>query len=164
MLKKILIISAIAFLFKSAQAQDGIDTALFKQYKVKKMWVWVKLPIFEKRTLNDSCKVEVYEFDTMSNITYQKNIQSCYGWSGSTESFNSYDAENRLIFTRQITDEGETQIKYSYNSKNDVIKVLQTRPTQPDSFVTYNDYTYYPIPDSHKIIPPNLFQLNFSFA
>ncbi len=140
--KKLIIIAGIIFLFNSSQAQDGIDTALFKQYKVKKMWVWVKLPIFEKRSMNDSCKVEIYEFDTLNRITYQFNGRKCYGWSGSTNSYNSYDSLNRLIYTRQLMEEGETQIYYHYNSKNDISRVIQIRPPEPDSFITDNYYTY----------------------
>jgi len=122
--------------------QDGIDTALFKELKVKKMWVYVKLPILPTKSLNDSCKVEVYEFDSLQRIRYQLNNVSCYGWSGSTENFNKYDAKSRLMHSKQIMEGAETNVYYFYNDKNDAIRILQNRPDQPDSFVTINRYVY----------------------
>ncbi|MFM9944277.1 MAG: hypothetical protein ACKVQB_03510 [Bacteroidia bacterium] len=140
--KKIILLFWITFFNINAKAQDGIDTALFKQYKVKKMWVWVKLPILPNRTLNDSCKVEIYELDTFERIVYQNNLMNCYGWGGSSESFNTYDNFSKIVFSKRITPEMETHIRYIYNSKNDIIKIIQTSPQRSDSFVTINDYIY----------------------
>ena len=141
-LKFVLFLLVIFIFVKQAHAQDGIDTALFKQYKVKKMWVYVKLPILPSRTLNDSCLVEIYNLDTLSRIIYQKNAKSCYGWGGSSENFNTYDSLNRIIHSRQLNEDNETLIRYYYNSKNDVIKIVQTSPQKSDSFITLNVYTY----------------------
>jgi hypothetical protein len=130
------------FFSHSAYAQDGIDTMLIKGYGIKKMKVWVKLPILPKRTLNDSCLAEIYEFDTLARITYQNNDMSCYGWGGSTENFNTYDTLNRIIFCKQLTDGQTTFIRYFYNLKNDLIKTVQSNPQFNDSMVIHNDYFY----------------------
>ena len=141
-LKCMLICLGIFMLAPLSQAQDGIDTALFKGYKVKKMWVYVKLPILPSRTLDDSCLVEIYNLDTLARIIYQKNAKSCYGWGGSSENFNTYDSLNRIIFSRQLNEDYETNIRYYYNNKNDVIKIIQNSPQKSDSFTTLNEYTY----------------------
>jgi len=140
--KHILLLIGVAILWSDSKAQEGIDTALFKHYKVKKMWVYVKLPIFVNRTLNDSCLAEIYHLDTLSRITYQKNAMGCYGWGNSTEDFNTYDSLNRIIYSKNITEEVETNVKYFYNSKNDVVKIIQKRPDRTDSMVLLNFYTY----------------------
>lgn len=140
--KVIFVILGIVFSNAAALAQDGIDTALFKQYKVKKMWVWVKLPILPHRTMDDSCKAEIYEIDTLARITYQNNAMSCYGWGSSSENFNTYDSLDRLIFSKQLSSGEETHIRYFYNSKNDIVKMVQTSPQRPDSFITANTYKY----------------------
>lgn len=142
MIKHILIVSFITMLWTNAKAQEGIDTGLFKHYKVKKMWVYVKLPIFVNRTLNDSCLAEIYNLDTLSRIVYQKNAMACYGWGNSTEDFNTYDSLDRIILSKNITEGVETNIKYYYNSKNEVVKIIQKRPDRADSMVILNFYTY----------------------
>ncbi len=138
----ILLLMLMCFEQNLSFGQDGIDTAIFKFYKVKKMWVWVKLPILPNKSLNDSCKAEIYEFDTLQRITYQNNRMSCYGWSNSSENFNTYDSKNRIVMSKRVTDEMTTFIKYFYNEKNDPIRIVQTSPQQPDSFETLNFYTY----------------------
>ena len=66
------------------------------------------------------------------------------GWlkNNPIERFNEYDSLDRIIFCRQLSGNDETHIKYYYNTKNDVIKIVQTSPQKPDSFVTLNDYSY----------------------
>jgi hypothetical protein len=125
-----------------SNAQEGIDTALFKGYGVKKMTVFVKLPLLPNKSMNDSCKTEVYEFDTLERITYENNILSCYGWSGTTAKYHTYDSLNRLIFTKELTENAITFSKFSYNSKGDMIRLVQTRPDLTDSFVLKNEYSY----------------------
>jgi len=141
-IKLIILLIPFVFLKSNLQAQDGIDTALFKHYKVKKMWVFVKLPILPNRTLDDSCMAEVYKMDTVSNIVYQNNLMSCYGWSNSNESFNTYDSLNRMKTSKTITENTETYIKYFYNSKHAIIKIVQSRPTSGDSMILLNKYNY----------------------
>ncbi len=141
-LKTLILIITISFCNSFALAQDGIDTSLFKHYKVKKMWVYVKLPIFPHRTMNDSCMSEVYELDTLARVIYQNNILSCYGWSGGSENFNTYDSLDRIIKSKSISKEEEIFSKYYYNDKNDIVKLVQTSPQKPDSFVVINQYRY----------------------
>lgn len=140
--KTLIIIIAAIFCNSKVKAQDGIDTALFKHYKVKKMWVWVKLPILPHRTMDDSCKAEIYEMDTFARITYQNKAMSCYGWGGSSESYNTYDTLDRIILSKTITEDGVIFSKYRYNANNDVLKIVQTSPQKPDSFLVSYLYLY----------------------
>lgn len=142
LLKTLIIILTTLWFNTIIQAQDGIDTALFKQYKVKKMWVWVKLPILPSRTLDDSCKAEIYEIDTFTRITYQNKAMKCYGWGGSSESYNTYDTLDRIILSKTILEEEVIYSKYFYNAKNDILKIVQTSLQKPDSFVINNFYIY----------------------
>ena len=142
LLKTLIIILTTLWFNTNIQAQDGIDTALFKQYKVKKMWVWVKLPILPSRTLDDSCKAEIYEIDTFTRITYQNKAMNCYGWGGSSESYNTYDTLDRIILSKTILEEEVIYSKYFYNAKNDILKIVQTSLQKPDSFVINNFYIY----------------------
>ena len=142
LLKTLIIILTTLWFNTIIQAQDGIDTALFKQYKVKKMWVWVKLPILPSRTLDDSCKAEIYEIDTFTRITYQNKAMNCYGWGGSSESYNTYDTLDRIILSKTILEEEVIYSKYFYNAKNDILKIVQTSLQKPDSFVINNFYIY----------------------
>ena len=138
LLKTLIIILTTLWFNTNIQAQDGIDTALFKQYKVKKMWVWVKLPILPSRTMDDSCKAEIYEIDTFTRITYQNKAMNCYGWGGSSESYNTYDTLDRIILSKTILEEEVIYSKYFYNAKNDILKIVQTSLQKPDSFVIKN--------------------------
>lgn len=140
--KQILLLIGIALLWSDSKAQDGIDTALFKHYKVKKMWVYVKLPIFANRTYNDSCLVESYNFDSSSRIISQKNNRTCYGWDGSFQSFNTYDSLGKLKLTKNIANDEITFTHYLYNLNNDIIKIVQLNPQTQDSFITLNNLTY----------------------
>ena len=142
LLKTLIIILTTLWFNTNIQAQDGIDTALFKQYKVKKMWVWVKLPILPSRTMDDSCKAEIYEIDTFTRITYQNKAMNCYGWGGSSESYNTYDTLDRIILSKTILEEEVIYSKYFYNAKNDILKIVQTSLQKPDSFVIKNFYIY----------------------
>lgn len=142
LLKTLIIILTTLWFNTNIQAQDGIDTALFKQYKVKKMWVWVKLPILPSRTLDDSCKAEIYEIDTFTRITYQNKAMNCYGWGGSSERYNTYDTLDRIILSKTILEEEVIYSKYFYNAKNDILKIVQTSLQKPDSFVIKNFYIY----------------------
>jgi len=141
--KKITTLFLCLFLFSQLiYAQDGIDTALFKQLGVKKMWVYVKLPILPKKSLKDSCKVEDYEMGKLGNILYENQAVSCYGWTGSSEKIHTYSASNHLVLTKSITEGHTTFIKFSYNIKSDIVKIVQNSPNEPDSMVTSIKISY----------------------
>ena len=125
-----------------AQSQDGIDTALFKKLGVKKMWVFVKLPILPHKTMNDSCKSEFYVFDSLYRMTYENNNKNCYGWGGSYENFNTYNNKNQIIFTRQVSYGKVSLIKYYYNSNGDADRIIHQSIENPDSVISLNQYTY----------------------
>ena len=50
LIAKITGLLCLTLMISNASAQSGIDTALFKQLGVKKMWVYVKLPILPKKS------------------------------------------------------------------------------------------------------------------
>jgi len=133
---------SLIFIISVANAQEGIDNELFKAYGVKKMTVFVKLPLLPNKTMNDSCKTEVYEFDTLERLIFENNILACYGWNGNSLKNNIYDSLNRLIFSKELSENITTFSKFSYNLNGDMIKLVQTRPDLTDSFVLKNEYSY----------------------
>ncbi|MCC6721197.1 MAG: hypothetical protein IT243_03280 [Bacteroidia bacterium] len=122
--------------------QDGIDTALFNKLGIKKMWVYVKLPILPRKTMNDSCKSEIYEYDSLYRLTYENNKLSCYGWEGSHENFNTYNSKNQLIFTRQNSYGKTNFTKYYYNTNGDQEKIIYKNQDNNDSGISLNIFKY----------------------
>jgi len=128
--------------YQTATAQEGIDTAMVREMNIKKVSVFVKLPILPNKTINDSCLLEIHEWDTAHHLIYQYNNMRCYGWGELIESYHTYDQQGRLEHTKQEAQGRITFIHYTYNPKGDIIKIVQSSPLEPDTFFTYNEHVY----------------------
>lgn len=134
-----IILLALNFQLK---AQEGIDTLMIREMKIKRITVFVKLPILPNKTMDDSCKLDVYEYDTSARLIYQYNNTKCYGWGDLVESYHFYNALGKLDHTTQKTQNRLVNINYEYNSKGDIIKIIQSSPQEPDTLFTNNEYVY----------------------
>ena len=123
-------------------AQEGLDTALLKTLKVSQIEVFVKLPLLRTKTMEDSCRAELYRLDTLGRTVYMNNNQGCYGWSGSSEISTVYDKKGRVSHTREIKNGMTTIARYFYNAHNDPEKIIQTSPEYPDTMITFYQYWY----------------------
>ena len=123
-------------------AQNGVDTALIKELGVKNMKVYVKIPILNNKTVKDSCLVEEYSWDTSGRLIFDMENLKCYGWDGKTENRHVFNKEGFLALTHQIKNGDNILVKYSYNERKDLIKILQRNEANNDSFVTLNQYFY----------------------
>lgn len=142
-LKNIIFTIISVLLFQNiALSQDGIDTATFRKLGINKMWVFVKLPILPRKTMNDSCKSEIYEFDSLYRLVYENNNLNCYGWGGSYENFNSYNQKNQIEITRQVSYGKTSLTKYIYNNNGDPTRILYLNNDINDSAISLNEYTY----------------------
>ncbi|NUM32372.1 MAG: hypothetical protein HUU47_08625 [Bacteroidetes bacterium] len=137
------IITITLLLIKAtAMGQDGIDSALFKKFGVKKMWVYVKIPILPNKTMNDSCMCETYEFDTLNRMIYENNNLKCYGWGGSYENFNTFNNKNQVTRTKQNSYNRTIFMDFVYNTNGDIERILHTNSDNADTVFTINQYSY----------------------
>ena len=123
-------------------AQEGIDTAMIRQMNIKKATVYVKLPILPNKTMDDSCLLEIFEWDTLHRLIYSYNNTRCYGWGELVESYHFYDTQGNLSYTKQVAQDRIMFVHYTYNSQKDIVKIVQFSPQEPDTFFTYNTYLY----------------------
>lgn len=140
--KSIFLLFFLSIVQTTSFAQEGIDTAMVRQFRIKEAKVYVKLPILPNKTLDDSCLLEVYHWDTLQRLVYEKTDNHCYGWGEPTERFHTYNNKNLVVETRQVTPAQTIHMRFEYNAFHDIVKSIQTGSAADDTFFVFNKYMY----------------------